>query len=395
MVKMKRVVLLTMIVLILSACSKNDSSPSGTTGDSTQNNYEETQPVWRLNEFTASQDGFYYRLGDFNCSPSVEKIYYFDKETHEQYPVCSKPECQHNDESCTAVLGWTEYRGGIWYYADKLYLVKNSGGYTWLYRMDTDGSNREKLFEIGDWDYGGANTYYLYFRDDNVYIICTHIENGQNTFIRKRSLDGKVDEMVYENMDEAYMLEEELQWYSSGLYMKEYIYNTENMEDSTQGTRLVAYDFDTNKTEYIDLGNFSGYCFSKDERYCYFYRINDGLYRRDMKDGKEKKLYESPEGYNLFDMRCIGNYIIMTDLLSVIHSDSGKMPSVYVIDNDGNLVRQINGFSRYDNLFFGNEEYIFARGLAGDRGMIYAYIKMADIETVDGWTLFQMSIMGQ
>ena len=85
--------------------------------------------------------------------------------------------------------------------------------------------------------------------------------------------------MVYENMDEAYMLEEELQWYSSGLYMKEYIYNTENMEDSTQGTRLVAYDFDTNKTEYIDLGNFSGYCFSKDERYCYFYRINDGLYR--------------------------------------------------------------------------------------------------------------------
>ena len=228
-----------------------------------------------------------------------------------------------------------------------------------------------------------------------MYIICTHIENGQNTFIRKRSLDGKVDEMVYENMDEAYMLEEKLQWYSSRLYMKEYIYNTENMEDSTQGTRLVAYDFATNKTEYIDLGNFSGYCFSKDERYCYFYRINDGLYRRDMKDGKEKKLYESPEGYNLFDMRCIGNYIIMTDLLSVIHSDSGKMPSVYVIDNDGNLVRQINGFSRYDNLFFGNEEYIFARGLAGDRGMIYAYIKMADIETVDGWTLFQMSIMGQ
>ena len=36
--------------------------------------------------------------------------------------------------------------------------------------------------------------------------------------IRQRSLDGKVDEMVYENMDEAYMLEEELQWYSSGLY---------------------------------------------------------------------------------------------------------------------------------------------------------------------------------
>ena len=71
--KMKRVVLLTMIVLILSACSKNDSSPSGTTGDGTQNNYEETQPVWRLNEFTAGQDGFYYRLGDFNGSPSVRR----------------------------------------------------------------------------------------------------------------------------------------------------------------------------------------------------------------------------------------------------------------------------------------------------------------------------------
>ena len=43
---MKRVVLLTMIVLILSACSKNDSSPSGTTGDGTQNNYEEVRMVF-------------------------------------------------------------------------------------------------------------------------------------------------------------------------------------------------------------------------------------------------------------------------------------------------------------------------------------------------------------
>lgn len=385
--KIKGVMLLITTVLALSACSKTDNPSDGATDGDTQS-YEETQPVWRLNEFTASPDGFYYSAADYSCSPAVSKIYFFDKETHEQYPVCSKPECQHNDSSCTAVTNWTEYRGGIWYYEDKLYLVKDSGGYTWLYSMDTDGSNREALFEIGDWNYGGANTYYLYFRDDNVYIICTYLEEGQSTFIRKRSLDGKTDEMVYENTADAYMMEEELQWYSSKLYMKEYTYNTENMGDSTQGTRLVAYDFNTNKTEYIELGNFSGYCFSKDERYCYFYRINDGLYKRDMQDGKEKKIYESPEGYNLFNMRCIGDYIILTDLLSVSGSGSGKMPSVYVMDTDGKLLRQIQGFSRHDNLFFGNEEYIFARGLAGDRGMVYAYMPMSDIENVEGWTLF-------
>ena len=56
-------------------------------------------------------------------------------------PLCAKPECRHNSDSCNAWLGFTYslqlYEGRIWF----------NDGYD-IYRMDLDGRNRETVATI-------------------------------------------------------------------------------------------------------------------------------------------------------------------------------------------------------------------------------------------------------
>lgn len=378
----KELILFLSVMLVLTACSKKDNLSDDIISEN-EESYEELQPIWKTREITAGPDGFYYEIPERGNDGTIWLTYFFDKDTKEQYPICSKPECLHNDSSCMASSRFMEYDTGIWYYNDKLYRTKNENGYTVLYRMDTDGSNREALFEIGEADLRGENLYYLYFRDNDVYITCTRAVEGNKIYIRKRSLDGAHDEIVYENADGGY-IQEGLQWYSSKLYLKECI-RDENYEDGVNATRLIAYDFNTQKTEYIELGNFSGYCFSKDESYCFFYRINDGLYRRDMKTGEEKKIFESSDGSNGFDIRCIGKYLLLENRAN------GELYSMYVMDTDGNIVNEIPRVSNIDSVNFGNEDYIFQRGVIyidQTPVMTYMYIPMSDIENVKEWTVF-------
>lgn len=380
--KMIKGISIVLLVLVLTACSKNGSSPDSITNDAAKE-YEELQPIWKTREITAGPDGFYYQIPQSDAGGLHVLTYFFDKDTREQYPVCSKPECSHNDSSCMASSGPDEYLTGIWYYKDKIYRTKNDKGNAWLCRMDTDGDNREKLFEIGDADLWGENLYYLYFRDEDVYITCTHAGGGKAIFIRKRSLDGTHDEVVYENTDDKY-IQDGLQWYSSKLYLKEYL-TEEASENGASSTRLAAYDFNTRKTEYIELGNFSGYCFSKDENYCFFYRINDGLYKKNMKTGKENKIYESSDGNNNFNIRCIGEYLLLESM------DKGRQPGVYVMDLDGNILNEIPRVSSVDSVIFGNENYIFQRGVVDKeegRVMTYMYIPMSEIESTKEWIWF-------
>lgn len=369
-------------LLALTACSKQDNLSDETASEDGER-YEEYQPVWKTREITAGPDGFYYDIPESGNDGTIWLTYFFDKDTKEQYPICSKPECLHNDSSCMASSGFMEYMTGIWYYNDKLYRLKNDRGYAVLYRMDTDGSNREALFEIGEADLRGGNLYYLYFRDDDVYITCERVSEGNKIYIRKRSLDGTHDEIVYENADDSY-IQEEIQWYSSKLYLKECIRDG-NHESEVNATRLAAYDFDTQRTEYIELGNFSGYCFSKDENYCFFYRINDGLYRKDMKSGEEKKIFESSDDSNRFNIRCIRKYLLLEN------EANGEFYSMYVMDIDGNIINEIPRVSNIDSVNFGNEDYIFQRGVIASGQVIdmtYMYIPMADIENVKEWTVF-------
>ena len=98
-------------------------------------------------------DEVYYWL-----EPSLNYLLYYDKNTGESAPLCGKPECEHmkgnvnyQNKSCDALLlaeacSLSLYKGKLYYVGDD----KEKGGPPWyaLWRMEQDGSNKEKVFPI-------------------------------------------------------------------------------------------------------------------------------------------------------------------------------------------------------------------------------------------------------
>lgn len=95
-----------------------------------------------------TEDAYYFisTLGNY--------IYYYDKLSAERGVLCGKPECMHDSsETNVDCMGWVHASGTghVNYYDGKLYYTgySNYGDsqiHESLYRMDPDGSNRERLF---------------------------------------------------------------------------------------------------------------------------------------------------------------------------------------------------------------------------------------------------------
>lgn len=70
-------------------------------------------------------------------------MYFSDKEAHEWLPLCGRPDCMHNSESCSAMLeGNVNMK--IWLYGSHIYYMLSSSQPV-LWRMKLDGSGHEKL----------------------------------------------------------------------------------------------------------------------------------------------------------------------------------------------------------------------------------------------------------
>lgn len=163
---------------------------------------------------TKSDTGYYY-VGEYSKSKRV--LIYIDKESKKATPLCSKPNCMHDDvEVCDAYIQFSENvmidtifgaAGNlIQYYDGNLYIL--CGEYdesyinynSYIMKMNLDGSNREKVtdnfdFAVMRWC---IHRGYLYYLTDSslmripmnslksepevLYESKYYIEDGQNTF---------------------------------------------------------------------------------------------------------------------------------------------------------------------------------------------------------------------
>ena len=102
-------------------------------------------------------------------------VYFSDKEHKDWMPLCSRPDCMHNNKDCSAVLeGCASLK--MWPYGDHIYYMlnasENEARVPVLWRMKLDGSDHEKLFEMefpeGIAPY--AVTWYWFFQHNYVLI---------------------------------------------------------------------------------------------------------------------------------------------------------------------------------------------------------------------------------
>lgn len=124
-------------VLALSGCSHNNQSDYG---DQYIHGMD-AQCFSHIHNVTASDKGFYsFYSQDFDD----DILKFMDKKTRKMIPVCSKPNCNHNDNTCDAY-----YRSvlSLTLYNDKIYIV--AGGTkeysVSLYKANMDGSGKEEI----------------------------------------------------------------------------------------------------------------------------------------------------------------------------------------------------------------------------------------------------------
>lgn len=128
---------------------------------------------------TKSDTGYYY-VGDDGI------VIYIDKESKKATPLCSKPNCLHDDkDNCDAYFDISEYfvidplfgcfGTAIQCYDEHLYMVcgeydqSNIEYKTYLLKMDLDGKNQERLNEYFDCAFSDwfIHRGYLYYSTDS------------------------------------------------------------------------------------------------------------------------------------------------------------------------------------------------------------------------------------
>lgn len=148
-----------------------------------------------LQIYTACSDGYYtfIRRGTIGGN----QLMFIDKESKQCLPVCSNVDCLHNNDQCDASFG--EFISRVNYYKNKLYTVlieKSVDTGEWifsLYKISTDGSAREKMFELFS-AAGDPIIPEFYIHRGYIYY---QISSGEDSYLYMRKLDGEEVKLVY------------------------------------------------------------------------------------------------------------------------------------------------------------------------------------------------------
>lgn len=128
------IVLLTLVLVLLSSCKETSTSNKDYLASATQSIYD---------------NGMFY----FGFSDAC--LHFLDFESVIDLPVCARPNCSHNDDSCSS-KGFTStpiiYHGKSLYWFVNEIVWSDSGreaiNKCTIYKCDRDGTNRMKLGEL-------------------------------------------------------------------------------------------------------------------------------------------------------------------------------------------------------------------------------------------------------
>lgn len=178
---------LLLSVLLLVACQGKQS---------TNNQQTKIQPSttkdslilkeWRfMIEGGDGNDEGYYRIVDND--EGEMNILYLDYASGKEVYLCDKPECQHQDDSCTSYL--SSGFENLFVYKNHIYLIERNGmtlsldgggnstfnSSGCIYQMDLDGKNKKELYRLEEgYDFESGN---LIIGDDKLYLPISKTES--------------------------------------------------------------------------------------------------------------------------------------------------------------------------------------------------------------------------
>lgn len=127
---------------------------------------------------TSSANGFYELIGVY---PNSYNIFFTDYKTRQQIYLCSRPECTHNNESCTSYVDCKAGNiPGLLFSNDILYLISpasvSENFLPVIERLNPDGSERKILAQFQASQ--NLNTGWFLADATSLYFIMENINNG-------------------------------------------------------------------------------------------------------------------------------------------------------------------------------------------------------------------------
>ena len=267
---------------------------------------------------TKSDKGYYY-IGEDGI------VIFIDKETKKATPLCSKPNCTHDDpETCDAYLNLTEmpqiqYNDGYLYALcgeyDKSYINYN----TYLMRMKPDGSQRENLT-------GNFNFYAFEWFIHRGYFYCS----TDSSVIRIPLDSPKSEPQILYKTD--YYIESGLRAVSQICAYKNYFYFTadeRNEKEEGPGLSIKCINLDT--LEINDIPKAKGYqvsynFFLDDTMIASYYDKNsdENVYLKCDLDGNVKESFFTIAHKDNLQYSTDGKYIYGDNCVQVTRKDAEK-----------------------------------------------------------------------
>jgi len=275
-----------------------------------------------------TKDGYYFINHKF--------IYYRDKSTEETIPVCNKPECLHNDESCNAFLGKGIVRI-LAYYSNKIYYIVEdtiSGSMCdILYEFTPDGKHKQLHVFPELVDYTAFHRGFLYYNTTDNGTISGKEEDTQTTVhfyrIPIRNLDSK-PELLYEYKG-IYADLCKLLCYGNNIYFVQFAYVDPSMKQFY--TQMNKYNILDGTMNAILEGCYAQYTIFNDKL---AFTDGEGTYLCDLDGQDVQKVWDkwgilSPSSkYLLSDTAC--NFTVM----------DGTLPrTIGAIDTEGHIIGSI------------------------------------------------------
>lgn len=319
-------------------------------------------------------EGYYYFNGEVLC--------FLDKNSKQSVPLCTKPDCSHNEETpdCNAYFSYMQYEPqfGIYYYNSCLYFLGNDGTEhsktLYLYKVSKDGTSREQVSRLVEFGspinkmmikfimHKGIG-YLSYANKDKAELYSFNVEEKNPQLNKIDEISGPGPELY-----RMYGCDNGISYQYGHFTDKDY----KNFEG---GIKLYI----NGKSQTVVKNAVKPYVVANGNIY---YEMKDGVKVYSLKTGKTSDFKTVSNAYSL---KYDGKYFYAYDVMD----DNFERLDVY--DKNQKYVAEIKmPDCQYPNLLFGDTDMLFCTGSEGSgekSESVMLYFDKSKIESGSGkWT---------
>lgn len=352
---MKKLVIIFLSIICLTACGKYEQEDFG-------NNYD---PDKDAQIFSSERNAVYTENGFYTIA-DLERIEFIDRESGKQVPLCAKPDCTHEKESCNAYFRMPL---AIQIYDKMLYVVAAGSEESTmsLYRLSMDGSEREevkKLYATEETDTEGCSLSFVIHRGYG-YMVTNWMQKDRRErtqALYRISLDRDEEkEIIYEYKGYVPLL-----YIIQGEKNRLYVTADRYLDKDLKEHETSSFYFDILKGTTTELPVPNGYgLIGEKNGSLYYYKSDEKIVYRMNEDGTgQNGLFE----WEYSDMLICrdSNYLYLNNMVAVYENDLPETElKVMVIDYEGNVVRELADMQER-GLVWSNGEQILLRHNGAD-----------------------------